>query len=264
MIDAATALTRLRERRPLVQNITNYVAMDVSANVLLALGASPAMVHAAEEAADFTSISDALVVNIGTLSPPWVQAMHLAAERANTLGKPWVLDPVGAGATPYRTQVAVDLLRRQPTIVRGNAAEIMALGGAAGTRQQGVDSRETADQASDTAMSIARTFGVVVSVTGPVDLITNGSSTYRVANGHFLMPMVTGLGCAVSAVTAAFAATEPDPVMAATAALAVYGLAGERAADGAQGPGTLRARLMDALYLLSPADVAQGARIVAV
>src|SRR4249920_701142 len=129
-IDAASALEALRARRPLVHNITNYVAMTVSANVLLALGASPAMVHAVEEVEDFVAISNALAINIGTLSPRWVEAMRLAAAKAVALGKPWVLDPVGCGATPYRTGVAAELATLKPTIIRGNASEIMSLAGA--------------------------------------------------------------------------------------------------------------------------------------
>ena len=123
------ALGDLRALRPLVQNITNYVAMTPSANVLLALGASPAMVHAVEEVEDFVAISDALAVNIGTLSPPWVAAMRAAAERAKALGKPWVLDPVGCGATPYRSAVAAELAALGPAVIRGNASEILSLAG---------------------------------------------------------------------------------------------------------------------------------------
>ena len=140
-IDAVfSALEDLRARRPLVHNITNYVAMSVSANVLLALGASPAMVHAAEEVEDFVAISDALAVNIGTLSPPWVAAMRAAVMRARALGKPWVLDPVGCGATAYRTQVAAELAALAPTVIRGNASEILNLSGQVGAAGKGVDS----------------------------------------------------------------------------------------------------------------------------
>ena len=148
-IDAVfSALEDLRARRPLVHNITNYVAMSVSANVLLALGASPAMVHAAEEVEDFVAISDVLAVNIGTLSPPWVAAMRAAVMRARVLGKPWVLDPVGCGATAYRTQIAAELAALAPAVIRGNASEILSLSGQVGAAGKGVDSSARAEAAT--------------------------------------------------------------------------------------------------------------------
>ena len=149
------ALEDLRARRPLVHNITNYVAMTISANVLLALGASPAMVHAAEEAEDFAAISDALVVNIGTLSPPWVAAMYAAVDKAKALGKPWVLDPVGCGATPYRTLVSAKLAALSPSVIRGNASEIMSLAGEVGAAGKGVDSSARAEDATAAAAALA-------------------------------------------------------------------------------------------------------------
>src|SRR5258708_2589901 len=164
--DVYAALTDLRARRPLVPNITNYVAMTISANVLLALGTSPAMVHAVEEVEDFVAISDTLCVNIGTLSPPWVEAMRAAVAKANTLGKPWVLDPVGCGATPYRTKAAAELAQLKPTIIRGNASEIMSLAGAAGAGGKGVDSTASSDAAISAASALARKTGAVVAVTG--------------------------------------------------------------------------------------------------
>src|SRR5471030_1178193 len=174
--DVFAALQDLRARRPLVHNITNYVAMTVTANVLLALGASPAMVHAAEEVEDFVAISDALAVNIGTLSPPWVTAMHAAVVRANALGKPWVLDPVGCGATPYRTKVAVDLAALRPSVIRGNASEILSLAGETGKAGKGVDSIASADDTVGAAMALARRTGAVVAVTGAIDYVTDGKS----------------------------------------------------------------------------------------
>ncbi len=156
-IDAVfSALEDLRARRPLVHNITNYVAMSVSANVLLALGASPAMVHAAEEVEDFVAISDALAVNIGTLSPPWVAAMRAAVMRARALGKPWVLDPVGCGATAYRTQIAAELAALAPAVIRGNASEILSLSGQVGAAGKGVDSSARAEDATAAAALLAQ------------------------------------------------------------------------------------------------------------
>ena len=248
-IDAWGALGRLRTASPLVHCITNYVAMDVTANALLAIGASPAMVHAAEEVEDFVGIASALTVNIGTLSPPWVASMERAAERAAALGKPWVLDPVGCGATPYRTRVSRDLAGRRPSVIRGNASEILSLAGEVGGTK-GVDSTRSADEASGVARDLARGLGCVVAVTGAVDYVTDGRRTLSVHHGHEMMTRVTALGCALTGVTGAFLAVEPDPLLAAAYALAVFGYAGEMAASGAIGPGTLRVRLMDALYVL--------------
>ncbi|HEY4141916.1 MAG TPA: hydroxyethylthiazole kinase [Pseudolabrys sp.] len=244
--DIYSALTDLRARRPLVHNITNYVAMSVSANMLLALGASPAMVHAVEEVEDFLAISDALCVNIGTLSPQWVEAMHAAVAKANTLGKPWVLDPVGCGATPYRTKAAAELSGLKPTIIRGNASEILSLAGQTGSGK-GVDSTARAGDAVGAAMALAGRTGSVVAVTGAVDYVCDGSVQTEIHAGHELMPLSTALGCSLSAVTAAFAAVRP-PREAAVAALAVFGAAGSAAAENAQGPGHLPADICDALY----------------
>lgn len=242
-------LQRLRERVPLVQSITNYVSMDVTANALLAIGAAPAMVHAAEEVEEFVGIAHALVINIGTLSPPWVEAMRLAADRAVALGKPWVLDPVGAGATRYRTGTARELAERRPTIVRGNASEILAVAGAANATR-GVDSAHASSDAVESARALARQLGCVVAVTGAVDYVTDGARTLSVANGHPLMTRVTALGCSATAIVAAFAAVHADPLVATAAALAALGVAGEIAARDSTGPGTFRWKLLDALYLL--------------
>lgn len=246
-LDPWSALERLREAPPLVHCITNYVAMDVAANALLALGASPAMVHAREEAEEFVGIASALTVNIGTLSPAWVESMERAADRAVALGTPWVLDPVGAGATRYRTGVARDLAGRRPTVVRGNASEILSLAGEVGGTR-GVDSTRAADEARPAAEALARALGCVVAVTGATDYATDGERTLAVEHGHPLMTRVTALGCALTGVTGAFLAVERDPLHAAAYALALFGLAGEAAAEGAAGPGTLRVRLMDALH----------------
>jgi hydroxyethylthiazole kinase len=258
----AAALAALRERKPLVQNITNYVAMTISANVLLALRASPAMVHAAEEVEDFVAISDALAINIGTLSPPWVAAMKRAAAQANALSKPWVLDPVGCGATPYRTQAAAELAAMRPRIIRGNASEIMSLAGAAGSGPKGVDSAAGSDDAITAAGALARNTGAVVAVTGATDYATDGTRFVGIEGGHSIMPLSTALGCSLSAVTAAFAVVVP-PLDAAVAALAVFGTAGAEAAERCRGPGHLPAELCDALYLLDRDTLARRAVIKA-
>jgi hydroxyethylthiazole kinase len=258
--DVFSALQDLRARRPLVHNITNYVAMTISANVLLALGASPAMVHAAEEVEDFVAISEALVINIGTLSPDWVKSMRLAIARANALGKPWVLDPVGCGATPYRTAVAAELAALRPSVIRGNASEIMSLAGQTGKAGKGVDSLASADDATGAAAALARQTGAVVAVTGAVDYVTDGTAQVAIHAGHALMPLSTALGCALSAVTAAFAAVRP-PKPAAVAALAVFGAAGSAAAQNLKGPGHLPAEICDALYAMDRDTLARFARL---
>jgi hydroxyethylthiazole kinase len=260
--DCATLLSRVRQRAPLVHTITNFVAMDTAANAVLAIGASPAMVHAVEEVAEFVAIADALSINIGTLTSAWVASMRLAADTAARLGKPWVLDPVGVGATTFRRKIAADLLARRPSIVRGNASEIIALAGLAQARPKGVDSTQTTDEAEASALALARASGAIVVVTGAVDLVTDGARTIRVANGHPLMTRVTALGCALTAVTGAFAAVESDALRAAAAATATFGLAGEVAARDARGPGSLRVALMDALHALDAATVRSGVRIV--
>jgi len=258
--DVFAALEDLRARRPLVHNITNYVAMTLSANVLLALGASPAMVHAAEEVEDFVAIADALAINIGTLSPDWVKSMKLAIARANALGKPWVLDPVGCCATPYRTKVAAELSGLRPCVIRGNASEIMSLAGQTGKGGKGVDLLASADDAVGAAVALARQTAAVVAVTGAVDYVTDGVSQVAVHSGHALMPLSTALGCALSAVTAAFAAVRP-PRVAAIAALAVFGAAGAAAAQNLRGPGHLPAEICDQLHGMNQATLARFARL---
>ncbi len=248
-IDLAAHLARVRQRAPLVHNITNLVAMNSMANVLLAIGASPAMVHAREEAAEFAAIADALTLNIGTLSPHWVEAMDEAAEAARLTGKPWVLDPVAVGATAYRRTTAARLLERLPTVVRGNASEIIALE-AGGPGGRGVDSSDPAEAAEQAATRLARRVGCVVAVTGEVDLVTDGRRLARVRGGHPLMPRVTTLGCALTGVVAAFLVGAEDPFEATVAALACYGAAGRGAGQGARGPGSFAVAFLDALHTL--------------
>lgn len=254
-------LARLREIAPLVHNITNYVVMNNTANALLSIGASPAMVHAIEEVEEFTGISGALVINIGTLSPQWVEAMHLAAARAVAGGIPWVLDPVGAGATRYRTDVAAALVQLHPTVVRGNASEIMVLAGVTGAVGKGVDSAYTGSAALDAARNLAARSGAIVAMTGEVDYVTDGVRVVELRNGHPMMARVTGLGCTASALVGAFLATGGDPMESTVAAIAALGVAGEIAAEGAAGPGTLQLRLLDQLYSLDEATLTQWARI---
>lgn len=259
MQDTGQYLAQMRSTAPLVQNITNYVAMNVMANVMLAAGASPAMVHAREEAAEFAGVAHALSVNIGTLDPEWVAAMEEAAAVMNASGKPWVLDPVAVFATGLRRDAGARLVGLKPTIVRGNASEILALGGGAATGQ-GADAGDSVASAEAAARALAAQTGGVVAVTGVVDYVTDGTRAYRVSNGHEMMPKITALGCSLTGIVAGFAAGQ-DPLEATVAALAFYGLAGEAAATGAQGPGSLAVGFLDALHDMTPEALTAGARI---
>lgn len=252
-------LAQMRANAPLVHNITNFVAMTIMANVQLAAGASPAMVHAAEEVAEFAALAQALTVNIGTPDPAWADAMATAASVMAHAGRPWVLDPVGAGATTFRRDICTRLLTLRPSVIRGNASEIMALSGIA-TRGRGADAADPVDAARTAARDLARRSGAVVAVSGPVDFVTDGDQAFHIANGHALMPRVTALGCALNGVIAAFVATGA-PLPATVAAMAYYGLAGERAGQTAQGPGSFQPAFLDALYALSPDDLTLGARV---
>jgi hydroxyethylthiazole kinase len=259
--DVWSPLARLRETAPLVHNITNYVVMNNTANALLAVGASPAMVHATEEVEEFVAISRALVVNIGTLSPRWVEAMQLAVAAARAKGVPWVLDPVGAGATSYRTAVGAALARLAPAVIRGNASEIMVLAGSVGASGKGVDSTHSTDDALAPARALARETGALVAMTGAVDYVTDGERVLAIHNGHPMMARVTGLGCTATALVGAFVGANDDPCVATVAALVALGVAGELAAEQSPGPGSLQMHLLDALYGLDRGALERRARV---
>ena len=259
----AAILREIRARHPLVHNITNYVVMNNTANALLALGASPAMVHANEEVAEFVALAQALVVNIGTLSPAWVTAMQTAARAAAARGTPWVLDPVGTGATTYRTKTAAALAGLHPACIRGNASEIMVLAGATGEKTRGVDSTRASADALASARQLALATGSVVAVTGATDYVTDGRQLLGLANGHPLMARVTGLGCTATALVGAALAVEQDRFAAAAAGLSFLAIAGEIAAERSPGPGSLQLHLLDALYQLDEAAIRRRLKIVA-
>lgn len=249
------ALEALHAQAPLVHCITNYVAMNIAANVALAAGASPAMIHAPEEVTDFTPIAGALTINIGTLSAPWVDSMKAAAIAANAGNVPWVLDPVAHFATPYRGKAAQDLLDLGPTILRGNASEIIALAGRSGSGK-GADSGDSVNDAESSAQTLASRHGCVVAVSGPVDFITDGARSASVAGGSDLMPKVTALGCSLTALVGAYAAVVTS-LDAAVAAFVHFAEAGEQAAKGATGPGSFSVGFLDALHTLQPGDLAE-------
>ena len=264
-IAVAHSLELLRQKRPLVHNITNFVVMNNTANALLAVGAAPVMAHALEEVEEMVGIADALVLNIGTLSPRWVESMLAAGQAAKQKNIPIVLDPVGAGATKYRTQTCLKILQSCcPTIIRGNASEIVALRGASttSTRTRGVDSSmdsaEGQRAAWELSMELAAEMRAVVVTSGASDYITDGKSSVTVANGTALMTQVTGLGCTASALCAAFAASAvsaADAMPACVSAMAVMGIGGEIAAEQACGPGTLQLHFLDALSRMNSADI---------
>jgi hydroxyethylthiazole kinase len=258
---AADNLSRIRQNKPLIHNITNYVVMNSSANVLLACGASPVMAHAENEVEELVACAAALVLNIGTLSDRWIAAMLKAGRRATELGKPIVLDPVGAGATSLRTATAQAILAATRVgVLRGNASEILALA-RQDAQTKGVDSVHSVAEAAEAASCLARELGTTLAITGPVDLVTDGSRTVTIIGGHPLMPYVTGTGCAASAIIGAFLAVDADPLSAAATGLAFFGIAGEKAGAAAKGPGSFMVHLLDALYNLTPEEVAQQCRI---
>jgi hydroxyethylthiazole kinase len=261
-VSAGATLRVLRERKPLVHQITNYVVMNETANATLALGALPVMAHAPEEVEEMVALAGALVLNIGTLSSHWVEAMIAAGKAANAAGTPVVLDPVGAGATRYRTDTARRLLSEvDVTVVRGNQGEVATLAGV-DAEVRGVESIGAADNAAELARLAGRALGVVASVTGPVDHVSDGDRLVAVANGHELLATVTGTGCMSSAVTGCFLAAKPDgPFEAAVEALAAFGVAGEDAARDAKGPGTFHVNLYDALAALDPETLDGRTRI---
>lgn len=244
-------IEKIRENAPLVHNITNYVVMNNTANALLALGASPVMAHAEPEVEEMVSMAGALVINIGTLSQAWIAAMFKAGQRAKSLKIPIILDPVGAGATAYRTNTASALIQSSsPSIIRGNGSEIMALCEQT-MATKGVDSTSPSDIAIASAKSLSRTFNCTVCITGEKDYIVSPQRIIKIGNGHEMMPRVTGLGCTASALCGAFAAVNPEHDKAAAHALAVMGMAGEMAAEISQGPGSLQVNFIDCLYRLS-------------
>jgi len=255
-------LAAIRERKPLVHQITNYVVMNETANATLALGALPVMAHAREEVEEMAALAAALVLNIGTLSPAWVEAMLAAGRAANSAGVPVVLDPVGAGATSYRTETARRILAEVDlAVVRGNAAEIATLAGRE-AEIRGVESIAASDSAAELAQAAAQELRAVVAVTGAVDQVSDGDQTFGIENGDPLLATITGSGCMSTAITGCFLAVRPDsPLVAATEALVAFGVAGEDAARGAKGPGSFHAALYDALYALDPETLDERAQL---
>ncbi|HLS94252.1 MAG TPA: hydroxyethylthiazole kinase [Sphingobacterium sp.] len=244
-------LHALRELNPLVHNITNFVVMNNTANALLAVGASPVMVHAKQEVRDVVNISGALVINVGTLSEQWAEAMLIAAEHARAIGCPWVLDPVGAGISPFRNELLKELVQLGPTVIRGNASEIIALNNFSLSSSKGVDSTLPSEKAFAAGTELQKAYGAQVCISGDTDYIISSDRWMEVRNGSVLMTKVTGLGCTATALIGAFLSLRKAPFEEAVAGVSVLSLAGQLAAADAIGPGTLQWKLYDTLYRLS-------------
>ena len=253
-------IVAIRERGPLVHNVTNFVVMDFTANALLALGASPVMAHAPQEVAEMAALAGAIVVNMGTLDEGWIESMFAVLAAARQHDKPVVFDPVGAGATAYRTETAQRLLEAGGiSLVRGNASEIAALAGAAG-RTKGVDSLDESLHVADAAANLLDSCNVVV-ISGAQDVIANRERRYVLNNGCEMMTRVTGMGCTATALTGAFLAVQSDPLLAGAHAMAVMGIAGEMAGLQSGGPGSLRMHFLDALHNLDESILASSLRV---
>lgn len=260
-LDAASRLTDVRRTSPLIQCMTNSVVMNFTANALLAIGAAPAMTDIPGEAGAFTRIASGLLINLGTPYAERRQAMLESAPVAAEAAVPWVLDPVAVGNLPVRTRLADELLAHRPTAIRANASEIIALAGS-GAGGRGVDAVDSAADALDAAHTLAGRYGSIVAVSGETDIITDGVTDIRVSNGHELLTSITGGGCVLGALTAAFVACERSNTLhAVAAATAVYTVAAEVAAEGAAGPGSFAVNLLDTLSGLNPTTIETRARI---
>lgn len=245
---------QLRNKSPLVLNITNYVVMNNTANALLAIGASPIMAHAKPEVEDLLNISDSLVINIGTLDEYWEEAMTLASRKANQLQKPWIVDPVGAGASSYRDSVLSKLISLNPTVIRGNASEIIALAKVDKTNIKGVDSTAQSDEAVEAAKILSQNCNSVVCISGATDIVVSGNRIIYLKNGHPMMTRVTGLGCSASAIIGAFIGSIENKTEAVVAAMCLIGIAGQLASEKSAGPGSLQLHLIDKLYNMTEED----------
>jgi len=265
-VDLWSDVEKVRTYAPLVHSITNHVVMNLNANVLLAAGASPVMAHAHEEVADMAGIAQALVLNIGTLEPYWIESMRLALLTATARGIPVVLDPVGAGATPYRNQsLALLMSTASPSVIRGNGSEVMSLAGSA-IKTRGVDSGAAAADALGAAQALTRATHGVVCVSGATDHVLDAQHRWaRLSNGHVWMTKITGIGCSATSLIGAFCVVQPDLWRATVAAMAFWGVVGELAAEQAlaagQGVGSMQAYMLDALQLMNADTFTQRLRL---
>ncbi len=263
--DVALTRKRIREKVPLIHNITNVVVTQITANMLLALGASPAMVNAREEVEEFVIKANALVINLGTITHFQAESMKLAAKMADNHHIPWVMDPVGIGAISYRSHVALDLLAYHPSVIRGNPSEIIGLNAMVHRHPlmggRGVDSLARSDEALLAAQSLAQYSQSIVSISGKTDYVTDGKQVVAIHNGDAMMPYVTGLGCSATAITAACLAVQQSKIAAAVHAMVLLGVAGERAAKQVKGPGSLCVAILDELYQMDEATLLHASKI---
>jgi len=257
----ADLLGKIREQRPLIHHITNFVVMNSTANVTLAIGASPIMSHAHEEMEEIQEFASALNLNIGTLTNYWVESMIKAGEAAGKKGTPIILDPVGAGATSLRTKAALNIIVSVPVkVIRGNASEVMSLSGD-DFQIKGVDSLEKVESAREGARRLAKKLGKVLAITGEIDFVTDGDRDYEIHNGDEMFGNVTGTGCSATTAVSCFNAVESDAAFATAAALGYFGFAGEIAAKNSNGPGGFQSALYDALYNIKTEDIIDGVKI---
>ncbi|MED4729352.1 hydroxyethylthiazole kinase [Aneurinibacillus migulanus] len=254
-------LVALREKSPLVHNITNEVVTNFTANGLLAIGASPVMAYAPEEVADMAKIAGVLVLNMGTLTKETVESMLIAGKSANEHGVPVVFDPVGAGATPFRTEMARRIVEEiNIAIIRGNAAEVANVIGEA-WEIKGVDAGQAGGNVEALARKAAKTLNTVVAITGKVDVVAGPNELYTVHNGDEMLTRITGTGCLLTSIIGAFATVEKDDALAAAAGLAVYGVAAELARQTVSAPGSYQTALLDMLYSIDEEQVASMVRV---
>lgn len=257
----AQTLNAIRENSPLVHNITNYVVMNNTANGLLSLGASPVMAHAIEEVEDIVTISSALVINMGTLSEKWVDAMLLAVKKARSTNTPIVFDPVGVGASKYRTAMAQQIIEAgTPDIIRGNASEIMALAQLTNT-SKGVDSTMDSQDAIEGGKTLSKTLNNTIIISGETDYIITGNQITSISNGSPLMSKITGMGCTATAIVGACLAVEPNIHQAGVAAMAIMGVVGDITTKLSNGPGTFQTYFLDGLHQLTPEKLVELAKI---
>ncbi len=254
-------LEEIRAKSPLVHNITNYVVMNNTANALLSIGASPVMAHAIEEVEDIIRISSSLVINMGTLSESWVKSMLLSASKSNEFNKPFVFDPVGVGASQYRTETALKIMETAtPSVIRANASEIMALAQLSQSTK-GVDSTIDTQNALEGAILLSKKLNNTIVISGAVDYVVTKDRVTKIHNGSLLMSKVTGMGCTATAIVGACIAVEKDFHKAATAAMAIMGITGEMAEDVSKGPGSFQACFLDCLYHISSEDIKNKMKI---
>jgi hydroxyethylthiazole kinase len=251
MSSIAETLHQIRVQNPLVHNITNYVVMNNTANALLAIGASPVMAHALEEIKDIVAISSSLVLNMGTLSEKWVESMVVAAIKANETKTTFVFDPVGVGASKFRTESAQKIMEAAtPDVIRGNASEIMALAKLT-EATKGVDSTIETHDAVEGAIMLAKKLNNTIVISGAIDYIITGDTICKISNGSPLMSKITGMGCTATAIVGACIAVEKDIHLAATSAMAIMGVAGDMAKENSEGPGSFQMNFIDCLYQLN-------------